>query len=434
MASSFSRGLHKTQVVKEPDLIFVAVSFRTVAMQLYVGKNGQQLGPFPIEEVNRKLADGSFSGTDLAWYEGAAGWAPLSTIPGITLPAAPSAPVPTPTSTPTPAPAPAPAPVPKPVAPAAAPVQSTAPIARTPVAPGGYKTLSTVSWVLLGVTLVVSFIPFLGCGAWALGWPVAIAAIIMGIIVITRGGTGHGIMIILGGVLIIPLAFLAQFASLAVVGSFANKEDRKNETQIMENLRTVDGAKGKWASATNARDAAPVTMASLTSYLNGKEVKPVVGEQYDPMPVGQAPTATLPATTKSLGNFKGGDVLTVALLEADLAKPSFMSKDFWKSTPSPTATAKASPAATTGARPTSSPRPTISPRPSISPEPSETPSERPFSSTRPSPSAKFAPDGPKPRRSPAETPSSSAPESSGLKQGREFPRESPSPSPDDEDN
>ena len=47
-------------------------------MQIYVGKNGQQLGPFTLDEVNSKLADGTFVGTDLAWFEGAAGWAPLS--------------------------------------------------------------------------------------------------------------------------------------------------------------------------------------------------------------------------------------------------------------------------------------------------------------------------------------------------------------------
>src|ERR1043165_6984697 len=69
-------------------------------MQIYVGKNGQQLGPFSLEEVNRKLADGTFAGTDLAWYEGAAGWAPLSGVAGVVIP---------PASPATPAPSPAPA-------------------------------------------------------------------------------------------------------------------------------------------------------------------------------------------------------------------------------------------------------------------------------------------------------------------------------------
>jgi hypothetical protein len=414
-------------------------------MQIYVGKNGQQLGPFPIEEINRKLADGTFSATDLAWYEGAAGWAMLSTIPGVTLPATAAA---------TTTPASAPAPISTPVAPAAVPVRSTTPIARTPVPASSYKTLTTVSWVLLGLTALVSLIPFVGCGAWMLGWAVAVAAIIMGIIVITRGGTGQGIMIIVGGVLIVPFALLGQFASLAVFGSIAGKEDRKQETQIMENLRTIDTAKGQWVTATKAKERDPVTMANLTSYLSAGEPKPVVGEQYDPSPVGHPPTATLPSD-KSLGSFKKGEVLTAASLQEALDK-SFSFYSF-KNSPAPTATAKSSPAPTTGGKP-----PATSPKASISPKPSESvpPPPSPSFSARPSPSAKIRPDeestvSPRPRTPPAETPSSRpspsakfAPpertnspkprtsatvESSGLKQGKQNPGESPSATPEDDD-
>lgn len=41
------------------------------------------MGPFSLEEVNRQLAAGTLSLSDQAWYEGAAGWAPLSTVPGV---------------------------------------------------------------------------------------------------------------------------------------------------------------------------------------------------------------------------------------------------------------------------------------------------------------------------------------------------------------
>lgn len=412
-------------------------------MQIYVGKGGQQLGPFPIEEINRKLADGTFSATDLAWYEGAPGWAALSSIPGVTLPAPAAV-----------TPAVAPAATPAPVAPGAVPIRSTTPLARTPVPASSYKTLTTISWVLLGLTALVSLIPFVGCGAWILGWAVAVAAIIMGIIVITRGGTGQGIMIIVGGVLIVPFALLGQFASLAVFGTIAGKEDRKQETQIMENLRTIDTAKGQWVAAAKANDKAPVTMANLTSYLSGKEVKPVVGEQYDPSPVGHPPTATLPSD-KSLGSFKKGDVLTAASLEEALAKSSFVSFSSYKNSPAPSATAKSSPAPTTGGKPSASPKS------SVAPKPGETVAPRPSSSARPSPSAPWGLDdestvAPKPRRTPGESPSSKpsppakfAPsdgttnspkprtsatvESSGLKQGKQNPGESPSATPEEDD-
>jgi hypothetical protein len=52
-------------------------------MQIHIARNGQKMGPFPLEEVNRQLAAGTLSLTDLAWYEGAAGWAALSTVPGV---------------------------------------------------------------------------------------------------------------------------------------------------------------------------------------------------------------------------------------------------------------------------------------------------------------------------------------------------------------
>ena len=54
------------------------------------------MGPFSLEEVNRQLAAGTLSLSDLAWYEGAAGWAALSTVPGVSAGAAPSTPAATP--------------------------------------------------------------------------------------------------------------------------------------------------------------------------------------------------------------------------------------------------------------------------------------------------------------------------------------------------
>ena len=404
-----------------------------VGMQIFVGKNGQQLGPFSLEEINRKLADGTFAGSDLGWHEGAAGWAALSSIAGVVVPAPAAPATPAPVQTPahvSPAPAPAPAAVPG----------STTPIVQRPATPvGGYKTLSLVSWILLGVTFVISFIPFLGCGTWILAWPVAIAAIIMGIIVLTRGGTGQGILIILAGVLIVPLTFLGQFASLAIFGGTV---DRQQQMQVLGNLRAIENAKGQYVAQTNAATGAPVTMANLASYLTGREIKPAVEEQYDPKPVGLVPVATIPAG-KTLGRFKAGDVVTAASLEQSLASSSAFTWLFNQSSPAPSAspltspqpTVASSPAVAASASPSprpspavsASPRPTSSPRSLISPR--QAPDD-PSSSARPSPSAKFAPrDGP--RMGPRETPSEE--QSGGLRQGRQFPRESPSASPDEED-
>jgi hypothetical protein len=407
-------------------------------MQIYVGKNGQQLGPFSLEEVNRKLADRTFAGTDLAWYEGAAGWAPLSSVSGVVIPPAASAAptVPTPGPGPVPAPTPAPVPAPVPSRPSAYPAQ--------PVATGSsnYKTMARVGWILLGVTLLISCIPILGCGAWILVWPVAIAAIILGIITMSRGGTGQGIGLIIAAILLVPLVGIIPIVSTAL---FGDKQERRNETQIMENLRTIDGAKGQYVTATKASNGADVTMANLTSYLSGKEIKPVEEEQYNPMPVGQAPTATLPAK-KSIGGFKEGEALTAAAIEKDLARGSFSwikttttttTLPFGGTSPTPAVVPSMPPKVTTPppappspsatAKPEAPPKSSPPPRSLISPRASEPPESSAPPRTGPSPSAKFAP-----RNGPREAPSQ-PPQSDGLRHGKQQPSESPAPSPEDDD-
>ena len=52
-------------------------------MEIFVGKNDEQYGPFPIEKVNESIANGEFSLDDLGWYEGLGEWKPLRSIEGI---------------------------------------------------------------------------------------------------------------------------------------------------------------------------------------------------------------------------------------------------------------------------------------------------------------------------------------------------------------
>ena len=49
-------------------------------MQLYIHHDGQQQGPFDLELVRSRLADGSFQGSDLAWHEEMTEWMPLSAV------------------------------------------------------------------------------------------------------------------------------------------------------------------------------------------------------------------------------------------------------------------------------------------------------------------------------------------------------------------
>jgi hypothetical protein len=49
----------------------------------HVGRNGQQTGPFSIEQLKAMAASGELNPTDLVWKEGMSGWEPASTLPGV---------------------------------------------------------------------------------------------------------------------------------------------------------------------------------------------------------------------------------------------------------------------------------------------------------------------------------------------------------------
>ena len=53
-------------------------------MQITINRDGQNYGPYPLEQVQQMLQAGQAQLTDLAHYEGATEWVPLSQIPGVT--------------------------------------------------------------------------------------------------------------------------------------------------------------------------------------------------------------------------------------------------------------------------------------------------------------------------------------------------------------
>ena len=52
-------------------------------MLIHVSRDGEQFGPYTLEDANAYLVQGSLLPTDQAWYEGAPGWVPLTLVPGI---------------------------------------------------------------------------------------------------------------------------------------------------------------------------------------------------------------------------------------------------------------------------------------------------------------------------------------------------------------
>jgi len=296
-------------------------------MQIHVARNGQQLGQYSVEEVNRKLADGTLSPTDVGWHEGAAGWAPLSSVPGVTMPAGPAMPIPPP-----------PAPTPVPSAPPARSAQSS--VGGIPPQPvQSYKGMAVASWILLGLTALLSIVPVLGFAAWFLAFIVIPVAFILAIVILTRGGKTQGILILVTSVVVLPVFILvASLTSTLILGASVSEREKTQEKQIIGNLRALSEAKAKWVKQTRVAEGAKVTVAGLALYLDGKEIKAIVGETYDPKPVGQEPTATLPAT-KSLGSHKRGAVITAS--ESSLATDTSSSSATLQTdeeTASPTAT------------------------------------------------------------------------------------------------
>ena len=52
-------------------------------MMIHISRDGQQFGPYTVEDAQTHLASGALLATDQAWYEGAPDWMPLDQVPGV---------------------------------------------------------------------------------------------------------------------------------------------------------------------------------------------------------------------------------------------------------------------------------------------------------------------------------------------------------------
>jgi uncharacterized RDD family membrane protein YckC len=80
---------------------------REQAMEIWIGRDGERLGPYPEADVRQWLREGKMTGADLAWREGLADWQPLSVLMPDAMPTpadatAAAVPPPPPASTPAP--------------------------------------------------------------------------------------------------------------------------------------------------------------------------------------------------------------------------------------------------------------------------------------------------------------------------------------------
>ena len=52
-------------------------------MQVTINRDGQQMGPYTVEQINEYLAQGSLQPTDYAWHEGLPDWVRVAEISGV---------------------------------------------------------------------------------------------------------------------------------------------------------------------------------------------------------------------------------------------------------------------------------------------------------------------------------------------------------------
>ncbi len=52
-------------------------------MEIHINRDGQQFGPYPLDDVNAHLAAGTLLVTDMAWHDGLAEWTTLDQIEGV---------------------------------------------------------------------------------------------------------------------------------------------------------------------------------------------------------------------------------------------------------------------------------------------------------------------------------------------------------------
>jgi Domain of unknown function (DUF4190)/GYF domain 2 len=218
-------------------------------MEIYLARDGQRVGPFPLEEVLRQLAAGTLQPTDLAWTEGAADWMPVSSLPGIVV----AAPPPLASAQPPPMPA---------FAPRVAGIRQ--PGAGAPAETSGLAITSLVLGILSVTVLpLLPAIPAVICGHVARGKIKESAGAL--------GGSGMALAGLIMGYL--GLAFIPVIAILAGIALpvFAEVQTRGLETRSLSNAKQI--GLGCKLYAQDNRGAFPQTLEELVpDYLPTRDV------------------------------------------------------------------------------------------------------------------------------------------------------------------
>jgi hypothetical protein len=89
-----------------------------------------------------------------------------------------------------------------------------APVSVSPGPDRQTRSLVIASWVLIAIVCFISLVPFVGFGSWLIAGPVLFITLVMGIIVLSRGGTLPGVFILLTSLIVAPVFIVvAPFVS-----------------------------------------------------------------------------------------------------------------------------------------------------------------------------------------------------------------------------
>ena len=104
------------------------------------------------------------------------------------------------------------------------------------VAPKEWRGLAKMGWLLLGSACALALVPFLGFASWLIVFPVLLVTVILAKIIISRGGTGQGILLILTCIFIVPpfvfcAPFLSSLFGLAGIGAADRQKELKSAAQ-----------------------------------------------------------------------------------------------------------------------------------------------------------------------------------------------------------
>jgi len=108
--------------------------------------------------------------------------------------------------------------------------------------------------------------------------------------------------------IMIVVAIIGLLAAIAIP-NFVKARENAQLNSIFNNLRIIEGAKDQWALENKQGTGQVVTITTVSDYLKGGTVKPVIGEVYDATAVGSPSTATLPIGVK-LGTYAAGSVIS----------------------------------------------------------------------------------------------------------------------------